>query len=252
MPFLQLRITADPSQNRPVSALRELINAFIKRWIVKQDKTSEYTCGFETHGKIGEDVPAHFHIHTHFEPPDLKDPLRSAREFLKRKAMEIGFKLKGNKQWACTLVGEPKDYARWIRYPLKETPCAQFCSPNFEKELFEMHQFAKEERKRSIELNIIKNEKIKDKQSFKDKLFKFLDNPPDGGDNPKTHCSVWIAILQYYQEQGKAVCYKTISGYTDLYQLYKGYKTPMEAYAEHHGWETKRTPFSAPRSEQKN
>ena len=47
--------------------------------------------------------------HAYFVAPDLKDPLRSAKEWLRREAHSNDFNLKGNKVWSCTLVEEPKD-----------------------------------------------------------------------------------------------------------------------------------------------
>jgi len=95
-------------------------------------------------------------------------------------------------------------------------------------------RLAQEERKRSIEINIIKREKAIDKQSFRDKLFKYLDEKNEESyhkDEPEfTKKTIWILILNYYQEQGKAVCFKTITGYTIAYMLYLGLMTPDEAY----------------------
>lgn len=238
MPYLQLRITLDPSRNATNDHVRSLLAHFKNRWIAKQDDGAEFTCGFEQFGKLGQPVSEHFHLHLYFESPDLKDPLRSAREFLKRTATERGFKLKGNKQWVCTLVGEPKDYDRWIRYPLKEQPCATFCSLNFPvSTLKTMHEFAREERKRSIELNILKQEKLADKISFKDKLFKHLDglHTAQHKDDPQVydlpnHQTIWTSILIYYTEQGKSVCFNTINGYTILYQLHIRVLSPEQCY----------------------
>lgn len=237
MTYLQLRITLDPSGNRSAPATFNLLRAFVREWLFNQDPSGvSYTTGVEKLNKFGEPCDEHFHFNAHFDPPDLKDPLRSAKNWLRKKALAQEFNLKGNKVWSCTIVEEPNDWERWIRYPLKEKPIFELSklalhySP--EGGIQQLARDAQNERKRGIELNVIKREKAMDKQSFKDKLFKYLDSPPDGGDHPKTHCSVWIAILQYYMEQGKAVCYKTITGYTDLYLLHKGLKTPLEAYAQ--------------------
>lgn len=240
MPYLQLRITEDSSHNRTKQDLLQLLDSFRLKWIKKQD-SAEYTCGYEQLNKFGEACPPHFHLNVYFDSPDVKDPLRSAKEFLKRKSVEIGFRLKGNKVWSCTLVEEPKDYERWIRYPLKETPCLPFCSlPGHD--LSHLHVLAKEERKRGVEINILKREKAIDKQSFKDKLFKYLDDHLIGESveelmenivYDKTlpdHQTIWIKVLDYYQSQGKAVCFQTINGYTILYQLHIKTITPIQAY----------------------
>ena len=231
MPYLQLRITLDPSANRDHNDTLLLLNRFVKKWI-PTDGSSAYTCGVEEFNKYGEHCEPHFHLNVYFDPPDIKDPLRSAKEFLKRNAIDIGFRLKGNKVWSCTLVEEPNDYERWIRYPLKEKPVRAFCHgvPNLEQ----LATDANHERKTSVEINILKREKAIEKQSFRDRLFKYLDDKNEeayhNDEDEFTHETIWLLVLQYYTEQGKAVCFKTINGYTILYQLYLGLITPQQAY----------------------
>lgn len=241
MPYLQLRITLDPKAipippaaeepPRSYDAVLGLIKVFRLKW-VPNEASSEYTCGFEKLNKFGEDCDPHFHFNCYFEQPDLKDPLRSAREFLKREAIARGFRLKGNKVWSCTLVEEPKDYRRWIRYPLKEgSPSSMNCSFS---SLFldELQKEAEIERKRGIELNILKREKLADKTSFRDKLFDHLDDSliTDASGSLPSHQTIWITILEFYQSQGKAICFKTVSGYTIGYQLHIKAITPTQCY----------------------
>lgn len=232
MPYLQLRITIDPSHNRGHNDCLQLLNRFVHKWCRKLDPldlvcptdgTTAYTCGVEELNKFGEPCDPHFHLNVYFDPPDLKDPLRSAREFLRKNAIDIGFRLKGNKVWSCTLVEEPKDYTRWIRYPLKEKPVRAFCAnvPNLEQLIIDSHN----ERKHSVELNVIKREKAIDKQSLKDKLFSHLAEL-----DLKNHQQIWEAILNYYISNGKAVCFNTINGYTILYQLHIKLLTPTQCY----------------------
>jgi len=126
MCFLQLRITLDPSGNRSYTDVKSLLRKFVTSWL-PDDSEVEYSCGYEELNKYGEPCPPHFHFNCYFQQPDLKDPLRSAREFLKRQAALRDFRLKGNKVWSCTLVEHPNDFRRWIRYPLKEQPEPAFC-----------------------------------------------------------------------------------------------------------------------------
>ena len=237
MPYLQLRITEDTAALSHDATL-QLLNRFVKKWI-PTDGSSAYTCGVEEYNKYGEWCQRHVHLNVYFDPPDIKDPLRSAKEFLKKNAIDIGFRLKGNKVWSCTLVEEPKDYDRWIRYTLKEKPVWAFCHgvPDLEQ----LATDARHERKTAVEINILKREKAIDKQSFRDKLFKWLDDGeahhtmppscrgPDAPDHPD-HDEIWKSILDYYCKQGKAVCFKTISGYTILYQLHIGTIGYTECY----------------------
>ncbi len=243
MPFLQLRITLDPSGTRNRSSVFLLLKKFRRVWLTNQDDDFQSSAGYETLNKFGEPCDPHFHLNVQFVAPDLKDPLRSAKEWLRREANSLDFHLKGNKVWSCTLVDEPKDFDRWYRYPFKETPVPELCSLDFLSPLNqEQVTIAREERKRSIEINIIKREKAIDKQSFKDKLFKYLDDLFLGEginelmetithDKPlPDHQEIWVTILKYYTQQGKAVCFKTINGYATLYQLHIGQLTPEQCY----------------------
>ncbi len=242
MPYLQLRITLDPSGNRNRANVKQLLKSFRNKWLRLQDNVS-HSCGYELFNKYGEPCDPHFHFNCYFDPPDLKDPIRSARNWIRREASAYDFTLKGNKQWSCTMVEEPKDYARWIRYPLKETSVPDLCSMardvsgNTPEWYIQMMRDARNERKRSIEINILKRDKAIDKQSLKDKLFKHLDGLhtalwKDDPSNcpPPDHKIIWMNILAFYQEQGKAVCFPTISGYTTLYQLHIGTITPEDCY----------------------
>ncbi len=231
MTFLQLRITVDPSGTRNADRVGRLLKSFLKNWILVQDPSAVYTGGFERLNKYGEPCDPHYHLNADFDPSDLKDPLRSAKNWLKKQAIASDYHLKGNKVWSCTLVEEPTDHDRWLRYPLKEYPVMDLTNhPNHQN----LHYIAFEERKRSVEINILKRQKLADKQSFRDKLFKYLDaknhESNDNDEEEFTHRTIWLLILKYYTDQGKAVCFKTINGYTLLYMLYIGLMTPEEAY----------------------
>lgn len=240
MPFLQLRITLDPSRNRDRQDVLGLVNTFRTKWLPK-DPATEYTCGYEELNKYGEPCDPHVHFNCYFELPDLKDPLRSAKEFIKRSAVLRDFRLKGNKAWSCTLVEHPSDFRRWIRYPLKESPIPGMCyldtqahpsDPTYNLTHLELE--ATSERKRSIEINILKREKLADKSSFRDKLFEHLDDKLEVVkllQHPlPSHQDIWVAILSFYHDSGKPVCFKTITGYTVGYQLHIKAITPLQCY----------------------
>ena len=227
MPYLQLRITFDPSSNRNAKSVFSLLRSFTRNWLVPahaNPEPPEYTAGQENLNKYGEQCDPHYHLNAYFDPPDLKDPLRSAKNWLRKNAISRDFTLKGNKIWSCTLVEEPKDYDRWIRYPLKEAPVPALTSISGER-LKQLHLLAYEERKRSVEINVMKREKAVDKISLKDKLFKHL-----SGLDPQGHQDIWLAILNYYTQEGKAINFQTINGYTILYQLHIKEITPLQAY----------------------
>ena len=238
MPYLQLRITLDPSGTRSYHPVRSLLRHFLVKW-VPDSSDNIFTCGYEKLNKFGEPCSPHFHLNVSIDPMtiDLTNPLRSAREFLRREAVKRDFTLKGNKQWSLTMVEEPKDFERWIRYPLKETPVLELtgfgrlnkkAEPWTAKFLQEQMPLAQAERKRSIELNLLKREKLADKTSFRDKLFEHLDE--HFAEKAPDHQDIWIAILEFYQSQGKAICFKTVTGYTVGYQLHIKAITPLQCY----------------------
>ena len=238
MPYLQLRITLDPSGTRSYHPVRSLLRHFLVKW-VPDSSDNIFTCGYEKLNKFGEPCSPHFHLNVSIDPMtiDLTNPLRSAREFLRREAVKRDFTLKGNKQWSLTMVEEPKDFERWIRYPLKETPVLELtgfgrlnkkAEPWTTKFLQEQMPLAQAERKRSIELNLLKREKLADKTSFRDKLFEHLDE--HFAEKAPDHQDIWIAILEFYQSQGKAICFKTVTGYTVGYQLHIKAITPLQCY----------------------
>lgn len=237
MVYLQLRITHSQADNSasdtPVGMTHQHANLLIKharRFIIGADPSHcEITVGHEVLDDKGRDMgKPHYHLHASFEPPDLKDPLRTLREQLKRKALALETQLKGNKIYSLSLVPEPKDYERWIRYPLKETPIIILCHGFSELQLQTMHRDAHIEQKRSIEINLINEAKIADKITWKDKLFKHLDAQLQPG--AQDHQIIWIAILNYYKDQGKVISFPTISGYTILYQLKIETISPEQCY----------------------
>ena len=147
------------------------------------------------------------------------------------------------------MVEEPSDYTRWIRYPLKEKPVKmmnRLLPPSEEATEDEAREFfklactlAKDERIRSIEANVLAREKSRERVTLKDKLFEHLDNlnygiPPNEEEllenNHPSHQTIWEQILNFYMTQGKPICFRTLNGYTTLYQLHAGAITPSQAY----------------------
>lgn len=226
MPYLQLRISTDPdpSGNRTELNLLYLLKK-LKRRVLEEDEDGMITAGFETRNNYGEPCHPHYHFHAYFDLDELVDPLRTFKNFLRREATKQGYHLAGNKVWACTLVEEPDDLDRWLRYPLKEKPIYDLCHdafysfnkivPHQASPLFQQQQAAaRQEQIRSIEINILKRNKTMEKQTFRDKLFKHLDSTlgpaPAAPPYTPSHQDIWIQILDYYQLQKKANCFKTV------------------------------------------
>jgi len=233
--YLQLRITIDPSGNRSYANVLLLLKAFVRDWVKPQDDTFLSSAGFEQLNKFGERCSPHFHLNVQLTPPELLNPLRSAKEWLRRKALNQDYRLAGNPIWSCTMVEEPNDFERWIRYPLKESPIPELTSIDHfshSNTLYEtLCHDAHTEQLRSIEINCIKRAKAIDKCSHRDKLFAHLDQFfSNFCAKHVLHRHIWTSILSYYMDQGKSVCYQTINGYTILYQLHIKTFTPDEAY----------------------
>ncbi len=252
MPYLKFRISCSPldaSGNydgvRTRHRILPLVKHLFKR-IQEQDSDALVTCGFETFNNYGDPCHHHYHLHSAFDPNTLSNPLRTFKDSLRKKAKDLGIHLAGNKVWSFTLVEEPKDFDRFLRYPLKETPVKPMCAnawgfnPTSHDESYsaifeEQTLLAREEQKRSIELNILKREKTMEKQTFRDKLFEWLDAgedthhtiPPEArGANATVHPTqrqIWNSICHYYHIVAKkAICPQTITGYTLGYQLHIG------------------------------
>lgn len=250
MPFLQLRIaTTQPpdcsnnfddqiptgrTNHRVLLLLRKL-----RRYLIEKDSKVFITAGYEILNKYGEtqNCTPHFHLHASFESWSAANPLRSIKEYLKREAAKLEFTLRGNREWSCTLVEEPKDYERWQRYPYKETPIIlshKAHDINAQIEWRTIHApLAQAERRRSIEINILQRQKLANKTTLKDKLFNYLDasfNLPNSNPN---HKSIWLKTLNYYTQEGKSVNPTTITGYAILYQLHIKQITPEDLYEYH-------------------
>lgn len=208
MPFYQLRITVDASANRS----REKIMMGLDRFI-KSHTLEAYTCGYEKLNKYGESENCTPHFHFHFVAyPDGKNPLRNLRLWFRNWFSKNESRLKGNKEWAFTEVAEPKDYDRWIRYALKETPVKDFCYgiDNLELEA----QRAKDERAISIQHNLNARLKREQKDQFKRKMYEYIEaNKP----STPSFRSIWKILFKFYQEQERPMNWNNLDGYTNLW-----------------------------------
>ncbi len=251
MPYCKLRISLDISDNvifddqDPFHKADFFRHFMLIKKFIREKEISNATCGFEDKNKYGEPCRPHFHVHFYFNNPDLVDPKRTLVKYLKSRAEAMDIQLKHNKKWCLSAVEEPEDLDRFYRYPFKfgQTapmfPHGTFTRPD---DLFADEQtqvaIAVDENKRRIEANCLHREKSREKASFKDKLFKTLDEcfnycVTDISPTPPIkvgHQDIWIKILDYYQNQDKPINMQTIDGYTTLYQLHIGTLTPIQAY----------------------
>lgn len=238
MPFVSIRITTtDASGSRPPFRIINLLKA-LKRHLVKKYYTDPNlqlisTAGLEELNKYGEPCPQHIHFNFEYEPIDLLNPKRCLVSWLRNHAQKSGYELRGNAMWCVQFFPDPEsfeDELRFWRYPLKERGIAALTHwehPDYS--LSVMSLLARDERQRAITSNCLAREKSRDKVTFKDKLFTFL-NDQTWEPSDRDHETVWTTILEYYRSQDKPINYQTIEGYTILYQLAIGDLTPSQAY----------------------
>ena len=238
MPYFQLRITF--SELRTIDICLLSIRRLIRHYNLK-----EHSCGIEQLNKYGE--PCDPHIHFNFVADiERVNPKRCIQDWLRRWFANKDVELKGNKMWSLQMVEEPQDYDRWLRYPLKEeNEHVGKTVVLFKKEdlsgvelLDHYHNLrirAKDERKTSIEMNILRREKLRVKDQFKQKLYAWIEDPELAGKFPE--CAnvsiregIWIYIFKYYQKIEKPINFSTITGYCNLYMADKGWLKARDAY----------------------
>ncbi len=248
MPYFQLRITL--SETRTHRACLLAIKALSRTY-----NLGDYSCGVEQYNKYGE--PCDPHIHFNFVC-DLErvNPKRCIQDFLRRHFMNRDIELKGNKMWSLQMVEEPQDYDRWLRYPLKEQPI-NIASVDKEwgmlerpwtffakegvggEELRELYnnlrQRAVDERKTSIEMNILRREKLRVKDQFKQKMYDYIDEETKEGETDKR--VIWTTIFTYYRKIEKPINFNTIEGYTNLWLADHGVISPDGAFDLAHNYQ---------------
>ncbi len=212
MPFFQLRITL--SNLRTKAIVLRAIKALIRHY-----KLDCYSTGYEELNGFGE--PCDPHVHFHFLGDiDRLNPKRCMGDWLKRHFANLDIELKGNKMWSLRMVEEPNDFLRWFRYTLKENPIMDMIKNDendewSEKGLEYMIRLAQNERADAIEQNILRREKLLNKDKFKQKMYEFIDEERKEGDTEKR--VIWCLIFEYYRKIEKPINFSVIEGYTNLW-----------------------------------
>ncbi len=223
MPFFQLRITFSEVRTKDIC-----VRALWK--LVKHYALTEHSCGIEELNKYGE--PCDPHIHFNFIADiDRVNPKRCIQDWLRRWFIKRDVELKGNKMWSLQMVEEPKDYDKWYRYPLKENSYALLCKitdlsgVELHSRLADLRIRAMDERKTSIEHNILRREKLRLKDQFKIKLYEYVGNPQNSSKR-----SIWCLIFKYYREIEKPINFSVIEGYTNLWLADHGQLSAESAF----------------------
>lgn len=218
MSFVQLRIhpgvtLGKTDEELSKDELQQFYNG-IKEIVSKSD--GDYTVGFEKLNKYGEPTRHHFHVCYELSDTVKKNTLMKT---IKRVFTGLGLpQFKGNSMYALQVLPEPNDWERWIRYPLKEKSIPSLCKLD-EGELDRLTLLAKDEHKRAMESNVAQREKMREKNSFYDKLEEHLLKDKV---QYKTHKEIFIAMCKYYAEQTsprKGLNPVTISSYANLFMV---------------------------------
>lgn len=228
MPYFQLRITFSETRTKElcIRAVRKLKNHL---------NLVEYCAGLEDLNKYGE--PCSPHIHFNFVADiDRVNPKRCIQDWLRRWFANRDVELKGNKMWSLQMVEEPQDYDRWFRYPLKEGRSEPDMVILFKKEDVsgvellqlrdQLQTRAVDERKTSIEINIIRREKLRNKDQFKQKLYDYIAGKPPNSSKEY----IWCLIFEYYREIEKPINFSVIEGYTILWLADNGHLSAQSAF----------------------
>ncbi len=244
MPYFQLRITLSETRTKK-TILRSI------KYLIREYNMTLYSTGYEEYNKYGEPCDPHFHFNF-VEDLDRVNPKRCIADKLKRYYEQIDVSLKGNKQWSLQMVEEPNDFDRWFRYPLKENPILDMVRDGTSDlsgnmgpdpdELDKIVSLAKSERRTSIEINILRREKQRNKDKFKDNLYTFIKshdqdelNPLLTGGYTIDHKRVWKLIYKYYRSQERPINWTTIEGYTNLFLADAGVIDDNDAFNLAHG-----------------
>ena len=228
MPYFQLRITF--SELRNAERCRRAIKALIRNYQLR-----EYSTGTEQLNKYGE--PCDPHIHFNFIADiDRVNPKRCIQDWLRRYFIQLDVELKGNKQWSLQMVEEPKDFDRWFRYPLKEGPDYRLTkkegwSEEDRSSFDELCHLARIERKDAVAANVLRREKLRNKDQFKQKMYDFIKE--QDLQNPCKE-AIWCWIFEYYRKIEKPINFTTIEGYTNLWLADHGYLAARDAFKISH------------------
>ena len=225
MPYFQLRITCTQLRTRAV--VLRAIKALIRHY-----KLECYSTGYEELNKYGE--PCDPHVHFHFLGDiDRLNPKRCMGDWLRRHFANQDIELKGNKMWSLKMVEEPDDFCRWFRYTLKEGLIMDMikcddCDEIQEKGLENVIKLAENEKADSIEQNILRREKLANKDKFKQKMYEFIDEERKEGDTEKR--VIWCLIFEYYRKIEKPINFSTIEGYCNLWLADHGQLSAINAF----------------------
>lgn len=179
--------------------------------------------GYETKNKFNEDTHPHYHYNLIVKQHE--DNVKSNQQF--KSSLQEWFRTQGYKGNAyCVRVNaDVKDEKRWIRYPMKQ---GNFISVGLE-DATQLSLLAQDEFARQVEINLKSRQRHLDKNQFRDKLWKHLDDKKLTGDK-----EIAQAIFLFYNDNGrdapifdlqnKVLNYQICRKIKDLSEIYKYWK----------------------------
>jgi len=259
MTYYSLRMTLpkifqDLDYPDPDSRLRDI--SLLKKLLKKKvEQNASYSCGYECLNKFGE--PCDPHIHFNFVSDCHKESLRRWLTRTFRNMYDGNYSLKGNSMYKLDSYAEPDDFNSWFGYPLKECPVHRFTSfpeafcfkdPTLKggpiiMSVKERHSVAKALMLVRHQKNREYREKAMEKQTFYDKLKKFLDGkwlcPLDASGAPAdvdevsapSAKTIWLWTLEFYRVCHKPLNMCTVDGYVRLYMWETDLITPESLWA---------------------
>lgn len=184
---------------------------------------SQQVLGFETKNKFNEDTHPHYHYNMIVEQHE--DNYKNNQQF--KSSLQEWFRSQGYKGNAyCVRVNaDVKDEKRWLRYPMKQ---GNFITQGIE-DATQLSLLAQDEFARQVEMNLKSRQRNLDKNQFRDKLWKHLDDLKITGDK-----EIAQAIFHFYNDNGrdapifdlqnKVLNYQICRKIKDLSEIYKFWK----------------------------
>jgi hypothetical protein len=192
--------------------------------LVFDDLPIKYIVGKEHKGKKGEIVDEHYHI-----PMELEEPIKM--DTLRKRINRLG--LKGNKMYCLRELEDLKEEPqRYWRYCLKQNlPVA---SKGFtELELDALHTVAHDEWNQRVIENKQAEEKMLNKNNFRNKLIKNLKELYNEVGQP-TDKKLYIDIYKYYNKSHQTAPFKKMDDLVIDMKLELAYLTIEEYYDLRH------------------
>lgn len=191
-----------------------------------QNKIVKQVLGYEIKNKFGEPTHAHFHYNVELEQ---HESIKKTESQMKASLQDFmrSQNYKGNAMYSIRINHDVNDEKRWFRYPMKQ---GNWISTGFtEAKLQIMESNAMDEYGHQVEKNLKSRERHLEKNQFRDKLWKHLD------DNKITEArKIAKAIFHFYNENGrdapifalqeKVINYQIVRGLIDFNETFKYWK----------------------------